>query len=45
MFHESMSPSAVPTTIAVRAMNEDSSRNAACTISRLKPMARMTPIC
>ena len=45
MFQARRRPRAVPTRIDVNAMNEDSSRNAACTIRVLKPIARMTPIC
>ena len=35
----------MPTRIEVSATNDDSSRNAACTMRRRKPIARMTPIC
>ena len=35
----------MPTTIAVSAMNEDSSRKLSCTMPRRKPIERSTPIC
>ena len=38
-------PKTVPTTIAVSAMNDDSSRKLSWIIRRLKPIARRTPIC
>ena len=45
MFHPRSSPSAVPTTIAVSATNDDSSRKTAWIIVRRNPIARITPIC
>ena len=45
MLNETTSPSAVPTTMAVSATNDDSSRKAAWIMRRWKPMERSTPIC
>jgi hypothetical protein len=39
------SPSPVPTTIAVSAMNDDSMMKLSCTMLLRKPIARSTPIC